>query len=202
MMSTNLHWQGMGFPLLQSVWTLLIFLICANPALSAILIYHSPNDDGLSGSSTIASGGVQTVYLYIDGGTIPSSPGRACHDGLGDEVCGYDLELTGLNGLTLSSFNPDPSANLLINVSAASVRLNGLDTQSPTPGPHRIGELQVVAGAGGELQLTSGEVVGANLGSEVLAAATLAIVPEPHGSFLMGSGVGLLAVLARRRMKA
>lgn len=182
---------------------LLLPLLClgglASPALAATSVYHSPNDDGLPGSTQIPSGGTQSVYLYIDGGPAASAGASACNDGAGDEVCGFDVELTGAGGLTLSSFTPDGGANLLVNFGAGSMKVNGLDTQLPTPGPHRIGELMVNAVVGGELELTSGEVVGADLGGETLATSTLVTVPEPGQLLLLGSGIGLLAVLPRRR---
>ncbi len=188
--------------LLSALRSLLLTCVClawvAGPALAVTSVYHSPNDDGLPGSTQIPSGGVQSVYLYIDGGPSASA-GNACNEGQGDEVCGYDLEVTGLSGLTLSSFNADAGANLLVNFSATSMKLNGLDTQSPTPGPHRIGELLVNAILDGEVELTTGEVIGADLSSEILSTATLVTVPEPGHLLLLGSGLGLLAVLAPRR---
>ena len=178
---------------------LLLGLYLPVTVLAATSVYHSPNDDGVSGSTVIPSGGTQSVYLYIDGGAAASAGGTACNDGVGDEVCGYDLELTGLTGLTLSSFTPDVGAHLLVNFSAAAMKLNGLDTQSPVPGPHRIGELVVNAAVGGALELTSGEVIGAALASEVVAPGTLVTVPEPGHLLLLASGVGLLLALGRRR---
>jgi hypothetical protein len=106
-----------------------------NPALALTSVYFSPNDDGFSGSNPIPDSGLQSVYLYIDGGPTPSAGGSACYEGEGDELCGYDVELTGLNGLTFSAFNADPGANLLVNLGASSLRINGLDTIAPTPGP-------------------------------------------------------------------
>jgi hypothetical protein len=79
--------------------------------------------------------------------------------------------------------------------------VNGLDTQSPTPGPQRIGELLVIAAVGGELELTSGEVVGADLGSEILPSTPLVTVPEPGQLLLLGSGIGMLLVLGRWRTR-
>lgn len=184
---------------------ILLWLVCfgwfAGPALAVTSVYHSPDDDGLPGSTEIPAGGMQPVYLYIDAGAVASETGSACNDGQGDEVCGYDLEVTGLNGLTFLLFSADVDADLLVNSSGASMKVNGLDTQSPTPGPQRIGELLVIAAVGSELELTSGEVVGADLGSEMLSTTTLVTVPEPGQLLLLGSGIGLLIVLARRRAR-
>ena len=55
--------------------------------------------------------------------------------------------------------------------------VNGLDTAAPTPGPKRIGELLVNAVAGGSLELTSGEVIGADLSNENLSSGELVAVP-------------------------
>ena len=191
--------------LLSCLRRLLFWLVClgwlAGPALAVTSVYHSPNDDGLPGSAEIPAGGMQPVYLYIDGGAVASEVGSACNDGQGDEVCGYDLELTGLDGLTFLFFTADVDADLLVNSSGSSMKLNGLDTQSPAPGPQRIGELLVIAAVGSELELTSGEVVGADLGSDNLSTTTLVTVPEPSQLLLLASGIGLLVLLARRRAR-
>jgi hypothetical protein len=180
---------------------LLVLLVATtSPGLAATSVYYSASDDGLSGSNVVPSGGLRSIYLYIDGGSAASAAGEACHVGQGDEVCGYDLELTGVDGLTFSAFNADAGADLLVSFDTGKVVINGLDSQSPSPGPHRIGELIVNAVEDGTVQLTKGEVVGADLESEILSAATLVTVPEPGGSDLLGSGAVLLALL-RRRMR-
>jgi hypothetical protein len=191
--------------LLNCLRCLLLGLVCfgwlAGPARAVTSVYHSPDDDGLQGSGEIPAGGMQPVYLYIDGGAVASEADSVCNDGQGDEVCGYELELTGLNGLTFILFSADIDADLLVNSGGSSIKMNGLDTQSPTPGPQRIGELLVIAAVGSELELTSGEVVGADLGSEILPTTTLVTVPEPGELLLLASGVSLLALLARRRAR-
>jgi len=173
---------------------------CAAPA-AATQVYHSPNDDGApaAGQPTIAEGGVQPVYLYVDGGATASAPGSVCDTGQGDEVCGYTISLTGADGLTLSGFVADGAADLMVNQSGNSIVINGLDPVSPTAGPKRIGVLSVNATAGGSLSHDGGEVVGADLGSEVLAAETIAFVPEPAGIAVWAMGISLLGVLGRRR---
>jgi hypothetical protein len=180
---------------------LVVALCCGTPAL-ATQVYHSPNDDGQIGPASIPSGGVQSVYLYIDGGASASAGGTACDTGTGNELCGYTLTLTGLTGLTLVSFTPDVGTDLLYDSDALELRLNGLDTTAPTPGPKRIGELLVNAVSGGFLQLTSGEVIGADLASEVLASGDVVAVPEPGRLLQLGCGVGLLGWLARRRARS
>ena len=109
--------------------------------------------------------------------------------------------LAGLFGLTFSAFNADPGADLLVNFAAGSVRINGLDPVTPSTGPWRIGELLVNAAFGGEVELTSGEVIGADLASELLSPQTLVSVPEPGRLLMLASGFGLLLGLARARAK-
>jgi hypothetical protein len=170
----------------------------SSPALAA-QVFHSPNDDGLPGSGQIPSGGVQSVLLYIDGGGAISIPGRACNDGTGDEICGFDLELTALAGLSFDSFTADSGADLMVNFSAGSIRINGIDAVGPGIGPQRIGELLVNAVDGGEVELTGGETLGADLASENLATMTLVTVPEPGQLLMLLCGGGLLAGLSRAR---
>jgi hypothetical protein len=99
----------------------------------------------------------------------------------------------------LSSFNPDGGADLVTNFGVGEIRINGLDSQAPTPGPKRIGELQVNAVEGGLLELTSGEVIGADLSSEALVTGTVVTVPEPALVTVLVSGAAMLAFLERRR---
>ena len=138
---------------LPSLWVaLLTIALCPMPA-AASQIYHSPNDDGLpaAGQPTIAEGGLQAVYLYVDGGGSASAPGTACDSGQGDEVCGFAVSLSGADGLTFDSFTGDGAADLMVNQSASTVVINGLDPVSPTPGPKRVGVLMVNAVSGGSV---------------------------------------------------
>jgi hypothetical protein len=178
-------------------------LLCATPAI-ATQVFHSPNDDGqpAAGPPSIPEGGVQSVYLYIDGGASASAVGTACAAGTGSEVCGYTLTLTGLTGLTLAGFVPDVGADLLYDSDTIELVINGLDTAAPTPGPKRIGELSVLAVAGGSLELTGGEVVGADLSSETLASGEIVAVPEPGALLQLACGSALLGFLGHRRLRS
>ena len=166
-------------------------------------VFHSPNDNGqpAGGFPEVPSGGVRSLYLYIDGGASASPVGTPCDTGTGNEVCGYTLTLTALTGLTLAAFTPDPGANLLYDITGLELRVNGLDTLAPTPGPKRIGELLVNGAEGGSLQLSSGEVIAADLSSEILAGAEVVYLPEPGALLLLASGVALLGCLGYRRAR-
>ena len=189
-------------PLAIAGW--LAAALCWATAANATQVFHSPNDDGIpaGGTATVAEGGVQSVFLYVDGGAAASAANTACDTGTGSEVCGYTLTLTGLSGLTLVGFTPDGGANLLHDLNAVQFRVNGLDPVAPTPGPKRIGELTVNAVAGGSLGLTVGEVIGADLSSEILAAGEVVAVPEPGILLQLASGVLLLRCLASRRARS
>ncbi len=179
----------------------LVAALCWGAPAAATQVFHSPNDNGLAavGTATVATGGVQSVFLYIDGGASASAVDTVCDAGTGSEVCGYTLTLTGLTGLTLVGFTPDGGANLLHDINALEFRVNGLDTVAPTPGPKRIGELTVNAVAGGSLELTLGEVVGADLSSESLQSGEVVAVPEPAILLQLAAGVLLLRCMASRR---
>lgn len=182
----------------------MVVALCAAAPASATQVFHSPNDDGqpAGGTPTIASGGVQSVFLYVDGGASASAVDTACDTGTGSEVCGYTLTLTGLTGLTLVGFTPDGGADLLHDLTALEFRVNGLDSVAPTPGPKRIGELMVNAVAGGSLELTLGEVIGADLSSETLASGEVVAVPEPGVLVQLAAGVLLLRCLASSRARS
>lgn len=191
---------GRRFTLIPAIALLATLLSWATVA-SATDVFHSPNDDGLPavGAPTVPEGGVQSIYVYIEGGGTASSAFTACDTGTGGEVCGYTLTLTGLTGLTLVGFTPEPTANLLSDTTSSVFRVNGLDTAAPTPGPKRIGELQVNAVAGGTLELTSGEVIGADLSSEALVSGEIVAVPEPGVALQLLAGAVLLGALKSRR---
>jgi hypothetical protein len=178
-------------------------LLCATPVIAS-QVYHSPNDDGqpAAGPPSIPEGGVQTVYLYINGGAAASAVDTACATGTGSEVCGYTLTLTGLAGLTLTGFTPDVGADVMYDADAVELIINGLDTVAPTPGPKRIGELSLNAVSGGSLELTSGEVIGADLASEALASGEVVAVPEPGALLQLVCGAALLGCLGKRRVRS
>jgi hypothetical protein len=181
---------------------LVAFVACVGPITTsaATQVYHSPGDDGVPavGQATLPAGGVQSVFLYIDGGATVSGVDEACDTGAGDELCGFEFGLDAVSGLTLSSFSPDGGVDLVSNLSAGSIKINGLDTVSPSPGPHRLGELQVNSVAGGVLALYLGETVNADLSESRIPITAVVAVPEPGHLALLGSGLLMLSALYRR----
>jgi hypothetical protein len=190
------------FGALAAAGWLVAALSWSTPA-TATQVFHSPNDNGqpAGGFPDIPSGGVRSVYLYIEGGASASPLGTACDTGTGNEVCGYTLTLTALTGLTLVGFTPDGAANLLHDITALEFRVNGLDTLAPTPGPKRIGELLVSGVEGGSLELSSGEVIGADLSSEILETDQIVYLPEPGALLMLASSVALLGCLGHWRAR-
>jgi len=191
-----------GRTALLSAFCSILALGLGTPA-GATQLYHSPNDDGehSAGAPSVPEGGARSVYLYIDGGALASAVDTACDTGSGSEVCGFTVMLTGLAGLTLAGFMPDAGADLMYDLTALELRVNGLDTAAPTPGPQRVGELLVNAVTGGSLELSSGEVIGADLSSEILPVAEVVAAPEPGFLLQLATGGTLLACLGRRRAR-
>ena len=171
-----------------------IGLLCITFALPitvhAAQIFHSDADDGIA-TPLVTGGPGQLVFLYIQQGAIASAPTTACATGLGDEICGYDLDLRGIGELTITAFTPDPASDLVSNLSGGVLQINGLDTVSPVPGPQRIGTL-TIDGTVGALIKVDAEVVRADLSTETLVASTVVTVPEP--SFLVALAFGALAI--------
>ncbi len=162
-------------------------------------IFHSPNDDGISGGSpaVIEPGTSQVVHLYLQGGVNATSIGEACNDGNGEEVCGFDLLLEAQSGVSFSSFVPDVDTVWALDPS--SFRFNGGDFASGTLGPVKLGDLVVDAQLGGSIDLATGQTADSALGLVDLTPSTLVIVPEPSRHLLLSAGMTALLALYRRR---
>jgi hypothetical protein len=162
-------------------------------------IFHSPNDDGISGGSpgVIEPGVSQMVHLYLQGGVNATSIGEACNDGDGEEVCGFDLLLEAQGGPSFSNFVP--VGNTVWALDPSSLRFNGGDFADGTLGAVKLGDLIFDAQLGDSIDLAEGQTADAALGLVDLTPSTLLIVPEPSRHLLLLSGLTALVVLYRHR---
>jgi hypothetical protein len=184
---------------------LLSVLLCvplaAATRVSAVapVLYHSPNDDGVSGGvpATLPAAPGVTLHLYLGVGTTASS-GDPCFQGDGDELCGHRLRLTG-TGLEFQSFTPaDP--DLVFKLGPDELQVTGGDYQSGELGPTKLGDLVFDGLAvGGGVDLVLGEFVTTQLTKETAAVPTTIVqLPEPSGALPLGLGGGLLLLLYGR----
>jgi hypothetical protein len=192
-------------PLRNSAWATLVIAVALGlapvPAPAAPPpLYHSPGDDGVSGGvpAFVPAGQTVTLHLYLGVGALASAA-DPCHQGDGDELCGYRLRLTG-SGVALQGFTPaDP--DILWNLAVDQLDLTGGDFQTGDLGPTKLGDL-VIQGPGpaGTLDLVVGEFVSTQLVKEQpLSPATIVQLPEPEGSVVLLLGAALLARLRARR---
>jgi hypothetical protein len=187
-------------------WALLLsaaaVMILAGQAIAAApIVYHSPLDDGAAPGSAILlpPGGVQTLFLYGDGGPAASTSGVVCEDGSGDEICSWDLLVEAREGTTLVAFRPE--GDLHFSLTASALRFNGGSHQLGSLGATKLGELDIDTSADGRVDLTGGQAVGAGLQLHDLHSERLIIVPEPSGWGMLAAGMGFLAVLYRVRTR-
>lgn len=176
-------------------------LLSATPSSAAPPpLYHSPADDGASGGTpfVIPAGQPVTLHLYLGVGASASTA-DPCHQGDGDEVCGYRLRLVG-SGIDLQSFTP-AEPDLLYNLSSGQLDLTGGDFQTGELGPTKLGDLLIEGPSeGGTLDLALGQFVSTQLTREdSIVPQTLVLLPEPGTAMGLAAGAALLLLLRRRR---
>jgi hypothetical protein len=165
-------------------------------------VYHSPNDDGVSGGipATVPPGQPVTLHLYLGVGPVVSTA-LPCQEGDGDEVCGYLVRLAG-SGVALQSFTPaDP--DIVFNLASPQIDLTGGDFQQGELGPTKLGDLVIDGPApGGTLDLVVGDFVTTTLAKEQSPTpTTIVTLPEPGMTVSLLLGVALLAGIGTRRIQ-
>ncbi len=193
-----------ALPLLGAAWVLWARGVAAAP-----VVFHSERDDGAAiGPAVLYNTSAETLNLWIRwDSAAASTSGTPCTTGNGDEICGFDVQLVATGNVTLVSFQEE-TGNSGLSIEAqltpTGLRVNGLDTASPS-GLTRIGRLTVNAQTlGGEVRAAGIEAVGAALQVESIQADLIALspVPEPGESLLLASGLAGLAGLTRFRRGA
>ncbi|MHA7839683.1 MAG: hypothetical protein ACX98W_19635 [bacterium] len=181
--------------------SLLLVVLGAGVPLDAgageVTVFHSPDDSGVNvGAVKIASSGLTTLHVYIDGGSSPSSGLDPCCTGLGDEILGWDLSLGATGGLTIEAVSP--AEEVVVNRTATALHMNGGNFIDGDLGPTKIADVQVQSNGEGTLAIIFGQVVGPALTLESLDPGTLVGVPEPSFNVLLVCGIAGLLILKRQ----
>ena len=147
-------------------------------AQSSFTLYHSPDDSGTNlGAQTVAAGTATPVDINLWWETGSTPPGaQPCLDGVGDEVCGWDIHATASGGIVFDdtassglSFDPG-GADVIHSITANVFRANGGAFDFGETAQNRIGTLRIlVSSAPGTV-----DVVGTGF---VLSDLTLGPVP-------------------------
>ena len=170
---------------------------------AAVLVYHSPANDGVPAASppVLDASAPENLDLYVDlPGTGTTQSGIACESGDGTELCGWDFTLRASPGVGLYDFLPE--AGVVAQRTGKTLRVNGLHARNPATAPVRIGRLRVVreSESGGTVAVR-GVAVAADLSLETLPPTTIAqiTVPEPTLGVQIGWMMGIVAGVAARR---
>lgn len=172
-----------------------LFLFASfDAAASPPVVYFSPADDGINpgGPSEIPGSELATLYLYLDSGPT-ASVSDPCHIGIGDEVCGWDIQVEASAGLSLIGFVGD--GDVVSHISGSILRFNGGEVGSGTLGPVRLGELTVNGTPDSSVELLTSKSISSSLNTEIIAPATLVTVPEPGllSALIVGCAAMLMA---------
>ncbi len=193
-----------SIPVMPPVFLITLLVSVALSAESAVpVLYHSPADDGALAASAIpvetAAPGV-TLFLYLDGGALPTSTGTICQDGDGDELCGWEWMLYANGAATIDAFTPDPAQDLVFRATSGQVAAIGGDAVSGQSGPVRLGTLDLsVTSEGWSVTIGRGSVVDAAFSLVAITPGQIVATPEPTGGLWLGAG--LMTALARRRRR-
>jgi hypothetical protein len=184
---------------------LILGLIClatlaSSEALAMPSVYHSPNDDGQApGGPPVLATGVQTLHLYIDGGSQVSAS-LPCEAGDGDEVCAWEVTITPTGDISFLGFVD--GLGVESNFSISSLRAIGGDPYAGDVGPTKMGDLTIDSTISGTVELESGSAVGAAQSLSSLTPTEIVSVPEPALTWLLISGVlGLRTLVAWRQRR-
>ena len=153
--------------------------------------------------------GTTTLHLYATAGPI-STGGEAAlclpppeGGGLGDEICGMDVQINVTGPVFVAGFRPAaaPGGTGIVfsptsfSSTTKSLRLNSVRSDDPIPaGAHKIGELDITVTDGrGVLVTVSGNAMVLAQRQQVDLEPNIIAVPEPGHGWLLGSALAGLA---------
>ena len=176
-----------------------LFGLGATAVRAQLAVYHSAADDGIDTGNTVPGDvSPHPLYLYITKGLATSTSG-VCESGTGDEICGYTIDLATQGQFSFIDFTPEPGSDLIFNLSANRFRATALDHLNPSPGPKRIGTLNIsTAGVGGGVNMANSQAVSADLVLEGIPDGVIA-VPEPPLTLGLLTALTFLTWMDRRR---
>jgi len=199
-----------------AIWTTAVLVwaaLVASAATAAPKLYHSPGDTGIAPADTpsLPLGGTPVLYLYLDPGSVPTSNGGTpCNGGIGgmggngDETCGVNFEVRVSGDLSIMNFNPDSIGMEEFTLTGDTLKV-AIVTTNPhlSAVPTRVGTMQIDTSGpqGGTGNLVMLQTVDADLELKTGAPDELFTVPEPGFLSLLLPGAGLLAFLARARIR-
>ncbi|MBK7949107.1 MAG: hypothetical protein IPK00_10285 [Deltaproteobacteria bacterium] len=167
-------------------------------AAEPITVYHSPtNDGGKTGIAFLPIGTQSTLHLYLSGQDDPSAEGSACSSGTGDEHCGYHIRIEMEEGAGLLGFTARGDSTF--ERSSSMLSIVGGDSIAGEIGPTKLGDLLIDTRSPGIVKLRPSSRVSASLREKGILEATIAVVPEPSFSTLLGFGTAFLGGVSMRR---
>jgi hypothetical protein len=95
-----------------------------------------------------------TLKLTNDTGAGPSAPGQECHQGAGDEVCAWDVKITGVGGVAFPPNSVDIGTNDVVfnQRTPTEILANGGDPIVGQRGTQTLFSFMVTTGTGGAVQ--------------------------------------------------
>ena len=173
--------RGTAMPRIHAALFTFLFLLGPDPAYG-FEVFQDPNDTGSNSGTPVTipvDGTAIPLNLYIQHDEVPSDPNVACSgDGLGDEYCGWDLQIMTTGDAVIESFDAEPGADVVSNPTAVELRANGGDPILGQVGIHRVGTLMVRApgGSSGSVDVVGNLYVTAALTTSDVPTTTLALV--------------------------
>jgi hypothetical protein len=157
-----------------------LLLTSAGSAGAAVTVFQDPSNTGTPGAPPVTvpvGGGAVSLNLYYQTGTTPSATAAKCLNGVGDEVCGWDIHVSTTNpGVVLQTFTPNPGSDIVAAISGNVLRANGGVPTVGELGIQRVGTLVVSATAAGNVVVAGNLYVTAALAAaSVTSGNTLAI---------------------------
>ncbi len=164
----------------------------AQSSFTAFALLAPDNSGTNSGVAlNVADGaGTVTINLWWETGTTPQGA-QPCLDGLGDEVCAWNIRLSATGGISFVPGSFTTTEAVVSTLTATEFRANGGESGNGQTGPNPIGSLDaVITSAPGTIELIGTAFVPSGLTLVLLAeAAPIPLVQVQIGADFDGDGI-------------